>query len=98
MIYIYIYNVYSTELNKNCEKFIEEQKMYINFYKMKKNYGKAKDIEFIQQMSKKGNELSKMDKIDINITTKNIKNMQQQINNLLKKNEVNNYTSLKLAQ
>jgi hypothetical protein len=39
-----------------------------------------------------------MDKIDINITTKNIKNMQQQINNLLKKNEVNNYTSLKLAQ
>ena len=93
----YSLNKKISELNKNCEKFIDEQKNYINYYKMKKTYGKAKEREFLEQLTKKGNELSKMDKIDISLTTKNIQNMNEQIKNLMKKNEINNFTNLKIT-
>lgn len=63
---------------------------------MKKTYGKTKEREFLEQLSKKGNELSKMDKIDISLTTKNIQNTNEQIKNLMKKNEINNFVNLNI--
>ena len=63
---------------------------------MKKTYGKTKEREFLEQLSKKGNELSKMDKIDISLTTKNIQNTNEQNKNLRKKNEINNFANLNL--
>merc|ERR1712004_239150 len=58
------------ELNKNSEKFAEEQKKYIDYYKLKKTLGKNKENEFNELLSKKGSELSKMEKIDISIISK----------------------------
>jgi hypothetical protein len=67
------------EINKFSEKFIEEQKKYINYYKIKKQYGKTKESEFLELLNKKGNELANLDKIDLSILSKNIMNMNERM-------------------
>lgn len=83
-------------MNKNCEKFIEEQKKYITYYKVKKTYGKKREREFLELLSKKGNELASLNKLQISIDSKNILNMNQQIKAMMDQNEINNYLNLKL--
>jgi hypothetical protein len=85
------------ELNKTCDKYIEEQKKYINYYKVKKTFGKTKESEFLEQLSKKGNELAKLEKIDISILSKNIHNLNEKIKTVTEGINVKNTFQLDLA-
>jgi hypothetical protein len=67
------------EINKISEKFIDEQKKYINYYKVKRQFGKTKESEFLELLNKKGNELANLDKIDLSILSKNIINMNERV-------------------
>ena len=74
-------------MNKKSDNFIEEQKKYINYYKTKKSYGK-KEAEFQEYVNKKGNELSKIDKIDISLLTNEISELtgRLEVSNRLESN------------
>ena len=81
---------FRNELNKNSEKFIDEQKKYIDYFKLKKTYGKNKENEFKELLHKKGNDLSKLEKIDISVISKNISSLSEQINTLLDQSNIKN--------
>lgn len=81
-------------MNKNCERFIEEQKKFLNYFKNKKPTLKTKEKEYSDQSTKKTGEFSKM---DISIASKNILEMNEQIKNLMNKNEINNFSHFKLS-
>ncbi len=83
-------NYFRNELNKNSEKFLEEQKKYVEYFKLKKSFGKNKENEFKDALNKKGNELSKMEKIDISLISKNISNLSEQITTLLNQSNMKN--------
>jgi hypothetical protein len=84
------------ELNKLSEKFIQEQKKYINYYKIKKQYGKTKESEFFELLNKKGNELANLDKLDMPIYSKNILNMNERIKTITDKMNVKNSFSVNI--
>jgi len=84
------------ELNKMSEKFIQEQKKYINYYKIKKQYGKTKESEFFELLNKKGNELANLDKLDMPIYSKNILNMNERIKTITDKMNVKNSFSVNI--
>lgn len=77
-------------MNIHSEKFAEEQKKYIEYFKLKKASGKNKESEFNEFLSKKGNELSKLEKIDISILSKNLSTISDQINSLLDQSNIKN--------
>ncbi len=68
-----------TEVNRLSEAFIEEQKKYINYFKVKRQFGKTKESEFLEMLNKKGSELANLDKFDITIAAKNINNIKDRI-------------------
>jgi hypothetical protein len=67
------------EVNRLSENFIEEQKKYINYFKVKRQFGKTKESEFLEMLNKKGNELANLDKIDISLLAKNIITMNSRV-------------------
>lgn len=77
-------------MNINSEKFAEEQRKYLEYFKLKKASGKSKESEFNEFLSKKGNELSKLEKIDISILSKNLSTISDQINSLLNQSYAKN--------
>jgi hypothetical protein len=85
------------DLNKLSEKlFIREQKKYINYYKIKKQYGKNKESEFFELLNKKGNEFANLDKLDMPIYSKNILNMNERIKTITDKMNVKNSFSVNI--
>lgn len=82
------------EVNKMSEKFIDEQKKYINYYKIKKQFGKTKESEFLELLNKKGNELANLDKIDMSIYSKNIMSMNERVKTAIDKINIKNAFSL----
>jgi hypothetical protein len=84
------------EINKKSEVFIEEQKKYINYYKIKRQFGKAKESEFLELLTKKGSELSTLDKIDMALLSKNIINMNERIKTVMDHMEVKNVFNLEV--
>lgn len=78
------------ELNKLSEKFIGEQKKYVNYFRVKKQYGKTKESEFNELLNKKGNELASLDKLDMPIYSKNIFNMTERIKTITDKMNLKN--------
>ena len=60
-------------MNKITDKFIEEQKKFINYYKHKKVIKKKEEFEIINK--KKDSNLSNFDKMEISILVKNLKNL-----------------------
>jgi hypothetical protein len=78
------------ELNKLSGNFIEEQKKYINYYKVKKQYGKTKESEFFELLNKKGNELASLDKLDISICSKNILSMNERLKTITDRINIKN--------
>jgi hypothetical protein len=70
---------FRNDLNILAETYIEEQKKYINYYKIKKTYGKNKEMEFFELSNKKGNELFKMDKMDLALLSNNINELSEKI-------------------
>ena len=93
------------QLNKGCEKLIEEQKKYINFYKNKKinNESKAgkdenrKVIKTSGSAQPKGGNEEKFDQIDFGLYSQNIKEMNNAIRNIINKKEIDSFTAFNLA-
>ena len=95
------------ELNKGCEKLIEEQKKYINYYKNKKVHNS--EIIAAKNENKKGIKSStsnapkgglneeKFDLIDFGLYSQNIKEMNNAIRNIINKKEVDSFTAYNLA-
>lgn len=86
------------ELSKTTEKLIEEQQKYIGYYKTRKaaNFGKNNEAEFIEYLNKRGNDLAKMDKIDISILSKNILNLNERIKSVTENLNVKNAFNLEI--
>lgn len=91
-------------LNKNCEKLIDEQKKFINFYKNKKirsneiNSGKDdKKVKSASGVGKSSATEEKFDMINFGIYSQNIQEMNNAIKSMLNKKEVDTYTALNLV-
>lgn len=82
------------EINKKSENFIDEQKKYINYYKVKRQFGKTKESEFLELLNKKGSELANLDKIDVSIMSKNILNMNERVKSVIDHVNVKNVFNL----
>ena len=94
------------QLNKGCEKLIEEQKKYINYYKNKKihnneiNAGKDENRKGIKTSGTnqgKGLNEEKFDLIDFGLYSQNIKEMNNAIKNIMNKKEIDTFTAYNLA-
>lgn len=72
------------------EKFIEEQQKFYNFYNIKKNYEKKSQEEFLDLLTKKGNELFKLDMLDISLISKNIESLSEQLNSQINQSRLEN--------
>ena len=90
--FTYTLNKRINELNKNCEKFIEEQRKYINYYKNKKNLNLVGKKEGV----KKGSGEEKFDLMEIGIQSNNLKSMNQKIKELLELNKINKFSNYNL--
>ncbi len=90
--FTYTLNKRINELNKNCEKFIEEQRKYINYYKNKKNLNLVGKKEGV----KKGSGEEKFDLMEIGIQSYNLKSMNQKIKELLELNKINKFSNYNL--
>ena len=92
------------QLNKGCEKLIEEQKKYINYYKNKKMINNENVIKNENRKGMKGpgsnqgklNE-EKFDLIDFGLYSQNIKEMNNAIKNIMNKKEIDTFTAYNLA-
>ena len=95
------------ELNKGCEKLIEEQKKFINYYKNKKvntnenNLGKDENKKKLKNtgsnQGKGGANEEKFDLIDFGLYSQNIKEMNNAIKNIIDKKEIDSFTAYNLA-
>ena len=95
------------ELNKGCEKLIEEQKKFINYYKNKKvntnenNLGKDETKKKLKNtgsnQGKGGVNEEKFDLIDFGLYSQNIKEMNNAIRNIIDKKEIDSFTAYNLA-
>ena len=90
------------ELNKGCEKLIEEQKKYINYYKNKKLHNN--EISFNKDdINKKGMKSlgnigeEKFELFNLGLCSQNIKEMNNSIRNIINKKEIDSFTALNLA-
>ena len=84
------------EINKKTETFIEEQKKYINYYKVKRQFGKTKESEFLELQNKKGSELANLEKIDMSIISKNILNMNERVKSVIDHMNIKNVFNLEV--
>ena len=92
------------QLNKGCEKLIEEQKKYINYYKNKKMINNENVIknENRKGMKDSGSNQGKLneekfDLIDFGLYSQNIKEMNNAIKNIMNKKEIDTFTAYNLA-
>ena len=82
-------------LNKGCEKLIEEQKKYINYYRNKKMTNNENAIKDENRKGMKGSgsnqsksNQEKFDLIDFGLCSQNIKEMNNAIKNIINKKEI----------
>ena len=92
------------QLNKGCEKLIEEQKKYINYYKNKKMINNENVIKNENRKGMKGSGSNqgklneeKFDLIDFGLYSQNIKEMNNAIKNIMNKKEIDTFTAYNLA-
>jgi hypothetical protein len=81
--YNYSLNKKINELNKISEKFIDEQKKNINYYKNNKNL----NFNLISKGKGKKGEEEKFDLFEIGIQANNLKNINKKICNIIQKNK-----------
>ena len=84
------------ELNKTSEGLIDEQKKYINYYKIKRQFGKTKESEFLELLNKKGSELANLEKIDMSIMSKNILDMNERVKSVIDHINIKNVFNLEI--
>ena len=92
------------QLNKGCEKLIEEQKKYINYYKNKKminneNVNKNENRKGMKGPGSNQGKLNeeKFDLIDFGLYSQNLKEMNNSIKNIMNKKEIDSFTAYNLA-
>lgn len=79
-------------MNKISEKFIEEQKKFINYFKNKKII-KKEEFEILNK--KKESSISNFDKLEISILVKNLKNLTDHLKTITNSSLINNSVALK---
>jgi hypothetical protein len=79
-------------MSKMTDKFIEEQKKFINFHKQKKLLKKPEEFEIVNK--KKESSLSNFDKLEISILAKNLKSMTDHLKTINNSAVVNNSFAL----
>ena len=88
------------ELNKGCEKLIEEQKKYINYYKNKKVYNTETNYA---KEEKKGiktlglNNEEKFDLFDFGLYSQNLKEMNDKLKDIINKKEIDSFIACNLS-
>ena len=88
------------ELNKGCEKLIEEQKKYINFYKSKKLHNN--EMAFDNTDSKKGIKNlgnigeEKFELFNLGLCSQNIKVINHSLTNIINRKEIDSYVASNL--
>ena len=89
------------DLNKGCEKLIEEQKKYINFYKNKKFH--KNEISFSKDDNKKGMKNlgnigeEKFELFNLGIYSQNLKEINQEFKNIFNKKEIDSFVATNLC-
>jgi hypothetical protein len=78
-------------MNKISEKFIEEQKKFINYFKNKKII-KKEELEILNK--KKESSLSNFDKLEISILVKNLKNLTDHLKTITNSSLINTAVAL----
>ena len=92
------------DLNRQCEKLIEDQKKLITYTKMKRNekiLGKEEIKKGIKTMGantgKAGANEEKFDLIDFGLHSQNIKEMNKILKNILNKRQIDSFTAYNLS-
>ena len=91
----------NTNLNKGCEKLIEEQKKYINFYKNKKFH--KNEISFSKDDNKKGMKNlgnigeEKFELFNLGLYSQNLKEINQEFKNIFNKKEIDSFVATNLC-
>ena len=89
------------DLNKGCEKLIEEQKKYINFYKNKKFH--KNEISFSKDDNKKGMKNlgnigeEKFELFNLGLYSQNLKEINQEFKNIFNKKEIDSFVATNLC-
>lgn len=88
------------ELNKGCEKLIEEQKKYIHYYKNKKVHNN--EINFAKEEKKGiktigGSNEEKFDLFDFGLYSQNIKEMNDKLKDIINKKEIDSFVAFNLS-
>ena len=89
------------DLNKGCEKLIEEQKKYINFYKNKKFH--KNEISFSKDDNKKGMKNlgnigeEKFELFNLGLYSQNLKEINQDFKNIFNKKEIDSFVATNLC-
>ena len=88
------------ELNKGCEKLIEEQKKYIHFYKNKKLHNN--DIAFINDNKKGIKNLGnigeeKFELFNLGLCSQNLKEINHSLKNIINRKEIDSYVASNLC-
>ena len=89
------------DLNKGCEKVIEEQKKYINFYKNKKFH--KNEISFSKDDNKKGMKNlgnigeEKFELFNLGLYSQNLKEINQEFKNIFNKKEIDSFVASNLC-
>ena len=89
------------DLNKGCEKLIEEQKKYINFYKNKKFHNN--EISLSKDDNKKGMKNlgnigeEKFELFNLGLYSQNLKEINQEFKNIFNKKEIDSFVATNLC-
>ena len=89
------------DLNKGCEKIIEEQKKYINFYKNKKFH--KNEISFSKDDNKKGMKNlgnigeEKFELFNLGLYSQNLKEINTEFKNIINKKEIDSFVASNLC-
>ena len=90
------------DLNKGCEKLIEEQKKYINFYKNKKLHNN--EISFNKDdINKKGMKSlgnigeEKFELFNLGLCSQNLKEINHELKNIINKKEIDSFSAFNLC-
>jgi hypothetical protein len=89
------------DLNKGCEKLIEEQKKYINFYKNKKLHNN--EISFTKDDNKKGMKSlgnigeEKFELFNLGLCSQNLKEVNHELKKIINKKEIDSFAAFNLS-
>ena len=89
------------DLNKGCEKIIEEQKKYINFYKNKKFHNN--EISLSKDDNKKGMKNlgnigeEKFELFNLGLYSQNLKEINTEFKNIINKKEIDSFVASNLC-